>query len=216
MRDIIVGCGHMGASLAMNLQLRGHDVTIIDKDKEAFKKLPPDFSGVKVVGYGIDRKILEALRIDQVDALVACTNDDETNALLARIVKNQYRVPQVIALLYDPRKADIYQSFGIQTISPVSWGIQRVTELLSYNQLDTVWSPDNGQVEIIRVETPPLLIGHTVKELMSMGEIMIVTISRGNQSIIPVSGTILQAHDVLYIAVVMTAKNKLKTMLGLR
>lgn len=216
MRDIIVGCGHLGASLAMNLEMMGHDVTIIDNDEESFKKLPPAFTGIKVSGFGIDRKILNTVQLNQVDALVACTNDDETNALLARIAKNEYHVPRVIALIYDPRTADIYQSFGIQTISLVSWGIQRVTELLNYDQLDTVWTPANGQVEMIRVETPPLLVGHTIEELMILGEIRVVAISRGNQSFIPVSGTILQPHDIIYIAVINTAKNKLKTMLGLR
>jgi trk system potassium uptake protein TrkA len=150
------------------------------------------------------------------DAVITCTNDDETNALVARIAKNEYRVPRVIARIYNPRKATIYQSFGIQTISPIIWGIQRASELLSFNQLDSVWVPENGNVEMIRIETPALLIGRPVSELSSLGEINTVAITRENSAFIPVSGTILQAHDVLYIVAAVTAISKLKAMLGLR
>ncbi|MGJ7922146.1 potassium channel family protein [Neobacillus sp. LXY-4] len=215
MKAIIIGCSHMSAGLAINLQAKGHEVTIIDRQEDAFKKLPNVFHGQTIVGFGIDKKVLEAANIRMADAVITSTDNDETNALLARIAKNEYRVPRVIARIYDPRKADIYQSFGIQTISPIVWGIQRVTELLSYNQLDSVWVPENGNVEMIRIETPALLIGRPVSELRSVGEIKVVTISRGNKAFIPVSGTILEAHDVLYIVVVTSAISKLKAMLGL-
>ncbi|AGK53704.1 potassium channel family protein [Bacillus sp. 1NLA3E] len=215
MKDIIVGCSHMGSGLAMKLQEKGHEVTIIDRQEDSFKKVPSGFSGQTIVGFGIDKEVLEAANINRADAVVTCTDSDETNALLARIAKNEYGVPRVIARIYDPRKADIYQSFGIQTISPIMWGIQRVTELLSYNQLDNVWVPENGNVEMIRIETPPLLIGHAVRELGSVGEIKVVTIARENNAFIPVSGTILEAHDVLYIVVATSAISKLKAMLGL-
>jgi trk system potassium uptake protein TrkA len=216
MKDIIVGCSHMGAGLAMKLQDKGHDVTVIDKREEAFKKLPSAFCGQTIAGVGIDKEVLGKANINMADAVITCTNDDETNALVARIAKNEYRVPRVIARIYNPRKATIYQSFGIQTISPIIWGIQRASELLSFNQLDSVWVPENGNVEMIRIETPALLIGRPVSELSSLGEINTVAITRKNSAFIPVSGTILQAHDVLYIVAAVTAISKLKAMLGLR
>jgi trk system potassium uptake protein TrkA len=95
------------------------------------------------------------------------------------------------------------------------WGIQRVSELLSYNQLDSVWVPENGNVEMIRIETPTLLIGRPISLLRSVGEIKVVTIARNNKAFIPVSGTVLEAHDVLYIVVATTAIRKLKAMFGL-
>lgn len=214
MKSIIVGCSHMGAGLAMNLQTKGHEVTIIDRDKDAFKKLPQVFHGQTVVGFAIDKRILESVQIHLADAVITCTDNDETNALLARIAKNQYRVPRVIARIYDPRKAVIYQSFGIQTISPITWGIQRSTELLSYNQLDSIWTADNGHVEMIRVDAPTLLIGHPVRDISSLGEIKVVTITRQNKSFIPISGTLIETHDVLYLVVATSALHKLKAMLG--
>jgi trk system potassium uptake protein len=215
MRVIIVGCSHMGAGLAMNLQDKGHEVIIIDRQEDAFTKLPSVFHGQTIVGFGIDKDILEAANINWADAVITSTDNDETNALLARIAKNEYRVPRVIARIYNPRKADIYQSFGIQTISPITWGIQRVSELVSYNQLDSVWAPENGQIEMMRIETPELLIGRPIRELESIGEVKVVTISRGNKAFIPVSGTVVEAQDILYIVVATSAIGKLKAMVGL-
>lgn len=215
MKDIIVGCGHMGAGLAVKLASKGHEVTVIDMNNESFQNLPKDFKGKTIVGFGIDKDVLEAANIHMVDAVVACTDNDETNALLARIAKNEFRVPRAIARLYDPRKADIYQSFGIQTISPTTWGIQRATEMLSYNQLDSVWVPENGNVEMIRIEVPTLLVGRPVSDILESGQIKVITISRGNSAFIPASTTILEPHDVIYIAVVATAISKVKAMFGL-
>jgi trk system potassium uptake protein len=215
MKVVIVGCSHMGAGLAMNLQEKGHEVTVIDRQEAAFQKLPSGFQGQTIVGFGIDKKVLEAANINRADAVITSTDNDETNALLARIAKNEYRVPRVIARIYNPRKADIYQSFGIQTISPITWGIQRISELLSYNQLDCVWVPENGDVEMMRMETPALLIGRPIREIESVGEIKVVTIVRGNKSFIPVSGTFVESQDVLYIVVATTAIRKLKAMVGI-
>jgi trk system potassium uptake protein TrkA len=114
MKDIIVGCSHMGAGLAMNLQAKGHKVTIIDMQEDAFKKLPSAFHGQTIVGFGIDKEVLERANISMADAVVTCTESDETNALLARIAKNEYRVPRVIARIYNPRKAAIYHSLGFK------------------------------------------------------------------------------------------------------
>lgn len=215
MKVIIVGCGYLGAWLAIHLQTKGYEITLIDKKSEAFKKLPNAFHGATIVGHGIDKEVLESVNIHMVDAVITCTNSDETNALLARVAKNEYMVPRVIARIYDPRKADIYQSFGIQTISPIIWGVHKVSELLSYNQLDSVWSYENGDVEMIRIETPPLLIGHPLSELRRIGEVEIVTIVRDNQAFIPVTGTVLEGQDILYLIVARSSIDKIKIMLGL-
>lgn len=214
MKDIIVGCGHLGAGLAMHLQQKGHEVTIIDKKEEAFKKLPGHFNGTSIVGFGFDQEVLESANFHMVDAVIACTNDDETNALIARIAKNKYQVPAVIAHISDPRKGHIYQSFGIQTISPIMWGIEKVAELLSYDQLDRIWVTENGEVGMIRIETPPLLAGYQVNELRRVGEIEVMTIVRNNRAFIPVSGTILEPDDIIYVVVVTAALDHLKTMLS--
>lgn len=215
MKVIIVGLGRMGTGLSLNLLKKGHQVTVIDNDPEAFGALGKDFKGTTVIGYGFDRDVLSKAKVDKVDAVVACTESDEINAVVARIAKNVYRVPRVIARLYDPRKAEIYRRLGIQTISTTTWGIERATEILTYNQLDSVYEMGNGKVNLVRIEVPSLLVGHTVNEITVVGEIGVVTISRSNKAFIPTLGTILEAEDILYLTVNYTATDKLKSMLDL-
>jgi trk system potassium uptake protein TrkA len=215
MKVIIVGLGRMGKGLALNLVKKGHQVTAIDYKQETLDDLGPDFKGSKISGFGFDRDILSKAKINQVDAVVSCTQSDEVNAVVARIAKNIYRVPRVIARLYDSSKADIYRRLGIQTISTTTWGIERATEIITFNRLDSVFEMGNGNVNLVRIEVPALLVGHRVNEITSLGEIHVVSISRINKTFIPTSGTILEADDVLYISLISSAISKLKSMLDI-
>lgn len=215
MKVIIVGIGRMGTGLSLKLIKKGHQVTVIDSNPEVFEALGDDFKGEKVVGFGFDRDVLTQAEIDKADAVVSCTKSDEVNAVIARIAKNIYKVPRVIARLYDPGKAEIYRRLGIQTISTTTWGIDRASELLTYNQLDSVYEVGNGNVNLLLTEIPALLVGHTVNEITSIGEINIVAINRENKTLIPTLGTIFEDGDVMYISVINSATDKLKSMLGL-
>lgn len=215
MKIIIVGCGRMGTGLSLNLEKKGHQVTVVDSDPKAFDNLGENFHGKTVIGVGFDRDVLNKARIDQVDAIVACTSTDEVNAVIGRIAKNVYRVPKVVARLYDPRKADIYHRLGIQIISTTTWGIERASEILTYNQLDSVYEIGSGNVSLVRIEVPLLLIGHIVNEINVIGEIQVTAISRNNKTFIPTTGTILEADDILYISVINASADKLKSMLGI-
>ena len=215
MKTIIVGCGRMGSGLAKKLESQGVEVTIIDTSSDTFLQLGPDFKGKKIVGIGFDQDVLNQAKISMVDSVVACTNNDETNALVARIAQNIYRVPKVIARLYDAHKAEIYHSLGIQTISTTSWGIGRAVEILNYSELDSLLSLGDGQVSIIRYETPILLEGRTMNDVSMLGEVRIVAMKRGSETMIPSLSTQLKAGDVLYIAVLASAKNHLLSLLGL-
>lgn len=215
MKVIVVGLGRMGTGLALNLLKKGHQVTVLDSNPEAFNKLGEDFTGNKIVGFGFDKDVLSKAKIDKVDAVVSCTGSDEINAVIARIAKNVYRVPRVIARLYDSKKADIYHRLGIQTISTTTWGIERAIEVITYSHLDSVYEMGNGNVNLVRIEVPSLLVGRTVNEVTFIGEIHVVSISRLNKTFLPTAGTILEAEDVLYISVIASATDKLKKMFGL-
>jgi trk system potassium uptake protein TrkA len=197
MKTIIVGCGRMGSGLARKLESQGVDVTIIDTNPDAFEALGSDFKGKRIVGIGFDQDILTEAKIKMVDSVVACTNNDETNALIARIAQNIYRVPKVVARLYDAHKAEIYHSLGVQTISTTSWGIARAFEILNYCELDTLLLIGDGQVEIVRLEASSLLHGRTVNDVSILGEVRIVT------------------GDILYVSVLATSKNHLQSLFGL-
>ena len=215
MKVIIVGCGKLGSGLAQNLIKKGHTVTVIDSNPEAFELLGKDFKGEKIVGIGFDRGVLEKAQIHLADAIVACSKSDETNALIGRISRNIYKVPRVISRLYDPRKAEIYRSLGIQTLSTTTWGVERATEMLSYSQFDSVLSIGDNNIELVRIETPALLVGRTVNELTVIGEIQVVAIGRKNKTFMPTSGTTLERHDVIFISVLTTSINRLKSLLGI-
>ena len=215
MKVIIVGCGKFGSGLAKNLISRGHKVIVIDNNPEALDELGEFFLGEKILGIGFDRDILEKAQIKSSDAVVACSKSDEANALIGRISRNIYKVPHVISRLYDPRQAEIYRTLGIQTISTTTWGVMRATEMLSYNQLDSVLTLGDGNVEMVRIEAPELLIGKTVNELTVLGEIHVVAISRENKTFLPTLGTALQKDDVVYVSVLSTSAKRLKSMLDL-
>jgi len=214
MKAIIVGCGKLGSGLALSLIRKGHTVTVIDIDPAAFQLLGRNFSGKTILGIGFDREILEKAQIHIADAVIACSKSDDANALIGRIAKNIYKVPHVISRLYDPRRAEIYRTLGIQTISTTTWGVFRAIEMLSYSGLDSVLTIGDNNVEVIRIDVPPLLIGRTVNELTAVGEIQVVAVSRGNKSFLPTLGTVLQQNDVVYISVLASSAKRLQALLG--
>lgn len=215
MKAIIVGCGKLGSGLARNLVRKGHAVTIIDIDPDAFKLLGKDFTGETLAGIGFDRDLLEKAQIRLADAVIACSKSDDANALIGRMARNIYKVPHVISRLYDPRRAEIYRTLGIQTISTTTWGVLRAMEMLSYSHLDSVLTIGDSNVELVRIEVPALLIGRTVNELTVFGEIQVVAISRENKTFLPTLGTALQKQDVVYVSVISSSKNRLESLLGL-
>lgn len=215
MKVIIVGCGKMGSGLALNLTRKGHAVTIIDIDPAAFQLLGQGFEGETIVGVGFDRDILEKARIRVADAVIACSKNDDANALIGRIARNYYKVPHIISRLYDPRRAEIYRSLGIQTISTTTWGVARAIEMLSFGQLDSVLTIGDSDVEIIRVDTPALLVSRTVNELTVPGEIQVVAISRGNKTFLPTLGTVFKQNDIIYVSVFASSAKRLEALLGM-
>jgi trk system potassium uptake protein TrkA len=212
---IIVGCGRNGSGPAQTLSKMGHTVTVIDSDASAFRALGASFKGETIEGIGFDRDILLKAKIDRTDALAAFTTSDESNAVIARIAREIYHVPKVVARLYDREKAEIYRRLGVQTLSTTTWGIKRAVDLLCYSPLNTVFSVGNGDVDMVEIEAPPLMTGHKVSALTVPGEIHVVAIGRGNKTILPTMGTVLQKGDMLYIAAVIASSGHLKSLFGL-
>jgi trk system potassium uptake protein TrkA len=214
MRIIIIGCGRMGAGLAQSLSLRGHEVTVVDSDPSSFERLGPSFRGDTVSGGGFDRDTLLKAGIERADGLAAVTASDEVNAVAARLARQVFHVPKVVARIYDPRKAEIYQRLGLQNISPVTWGINRIIDLLCYSRMETVTSLGSGEVDIVEVEVPHLLVGRTVNELTVIGEIHVVAISRQGKTFLPTRGTEFHKGDLVHLALLAASADRLKALLG--
>lgn len=214
MKIIIIGCGRVGSGLARILSLRNHQVTVIDKDPSSFETLGVNFKGRAVTGIGFDKDVLKEAGIDKCDALAAVTSSDEANVVAARMAKIFYKVPRVAARLYDPRKAEIYRRFGLQTISSVSLGISRLAELLTFSQMNAVGTLGTGEVDVVEMEVNQMMVGRTVDQINVPGEFSIIAISRDGKTILPIPGTVLKSDDLINLAVMTNASERLKKMLG--
>jgi trk system potassium uptake protein TrkA len=212
MRVLILGCGRLGAGLAQRLSGSGHTVTIIDPSAAALARLPASMSCQRLVGAVLDRRTLAEAAIERQDGLAAVTPSDDTNIVAARLARLVFHVPRVIARIYHPEAAAIYQRLGIQTVCTVSWGISRIAELLSYSELEPVASLGSG-MDLLRVAVPPLLVGHPVSSLTRPGEIQVAAIERGGASFLPQPATRFEAGDLLYLIVLAAAADQLVTLL---
>jgi trk system potassium uptake protein TrkA len=213
MKVIILGCGRVGSGLAQVMGRRGHAVTVIDNDPATLERLGPAFKGRKMVGVGFDREVLVEAGIQRADALAAVTASDEANVVSARLARQVFRVPRVVARVYDPGKAEIYRRFGLQTISPVSLGIDRLAEMLSFTHMDTVISLGSSEVDIVDVEVPRLLVGRSVNEITVAGEIHVVAVTRAGKTFLPTLGTVFQEADLLHLAVLVASAERLRKLI---
>ncbi|HLF01935.1 MAG TPA: TrkA family potassium uptake protein [Anaerolineales bacterium] len=215
MRLIIMGCGRVGEQVSRLMADEGHDVTVIDQDEAALARLGPGFKGRKVKGIGFDRKVLLEAGIGQADAFAATSSSDNANIVAARIARNVFHVPKVVARLYDPRRTEIYRRLGLVTISSTTWGAERIREVLTHGQFDPVVTFGNGEVAVLTIEAPPLLAGRTVKDVTAPGEISVIAITREGRAFIPAFGTQIQADDSIHLTVLAGAMERLESWLGL-
>src|SRR3954470_4735779 len=126
MHVVIMGCGRVGSELTLQLGKAGHDVVIIDKNPRAFDRLPPGFDARTIVGLGFDRDVLEEAGIKEADAFVAVSNGDNSNIVSARVALEHYHVPNVIARIYDPQRAEMYQRLNTPTVATTTWGVKQI------------------------------------------------------------------------------------------
>ncbi|MBI2955310.1 MAG: TrkA family potassium uptake protein [Chloroflexi bacterium] len=214
MRVIIVGCGRVGSLLAMLLSTDGHEVSIIDRDATAFKRIGRGFTGNLIEGNAFDQDILKRAGIEMADAFASVTAGDNTNYVLAAMARNRFRVPRIVTRIYDPLRADIYRRLGIPTISSTVWGANKIRELLTYVGLTSVLTVANGEVEVVEAEISPLLDGSQVKDLTIPGEAQVIALIRGGTSFIPSPITTLARGDRVLVAVLATAMPRLESMLS--
>jgi len=215
MKIMIIGCGRMGAGLAMYLVMSNHNVTVIDNDPSAFERLEPSFKGRTFQGDALDREVLLSAGIERADCLAALTPNDSINLVVARLAKEVLKVPKVVARMHDPRKSEIYRRLGVQTVSTVSLGMQRFAELLTFSRLDIVHLLGSGGVGIVESEIPPALAGRMVNDLTVPGEIQVVAISRGGKTFVPTTGTVFLNGDMIHVAVSSASVDQLKALMGL-
>lgn len=213
MKAIIMGCGRVGSTLAQQLSLEQYDVSVIDRDPESRELLPASYPGGFQVGNGFHRHVLEACGIGTADAFIAVTSGDNTNIVGARIAKEHYRVPHVIARIYDPRRADIYRDLGITTVASVRWTADRIHQMLQHRHLSPDTSFGNGETLLVTEILPPWLGNRPIHELEVDGQLRVVAIIRGGRSFLPRADTKAEAGDQVSFAVASTALGRLRSFL---
>jgi trk system potassium uptake protein TrkA len=206
---IIMGCGRVGILLTQELARAGHDIAVIDKNPGAFDRLPPGFEARTIVGLGFDRDVLEEAGIKEADAFLAVSNGDNSNIVSARVARENYHVPQVIARIYDPMRADIYERLNIPTVSTTRWGVKQIVLMLSHPREEIKETLAAGDLFRMRVQVPPHLVGKPVSSLEISGRILVAGVDRGGTGFIPVASSTFQDGDY---AAVIVQKDALETL----
>ena len=215
MKAIIMGCGRVGEQLARLMVDEGHQVAVIDSAQASLDRLGPDFKGEKIIGIGFDRNVLLRAGIEHADAFAATSSSDNANIISARIARNIFRVPRVIARLYDPRRAEIYRRLGLLTISSTTWGAERIRELLTVAELDPLMNFGSGEVAVVSIETPPHLVGRMVRDLTVPMEVLVAAITRDGRAFIPTMGTEFRSDDQIHLVILASAMERVKSLLGI-
>ena len=198
---VVVGCGRVGSSLALNLTQAGHTVAVIDRNPEAFRRLGADFSGTTVAGIGFDQDRLLAAGIEQAEALAAVTSGDNSNIVIARVARETYGIDRVVARIYDPRRAAVYQRLGIATVATVAWTTERVLRKILPDEPAVEWVDPAANVVIVERSVPTGWAGHKLAELEIDGVARLVALSRLGASQLPKPEHVAQEGDTVYIAV---------------
>lgn len=213
MHVVVVGCGRVGSSLALQLVEGGHTVAVIDRKPEAFERLGSDFPGQTVQGIGFDRDRLVTAGIERAEALAAVTNGDNSNILIARVARETYGIERVVARIYDPKRAAIYQRLGIATVATVAWATERVHRRLVTDVAAVEWVDPSAQVSLIEREVDRRFAGRRLLDVeQSPLGVRVVAVSRLGVSQLPTPQTVAQEGDVLYLAVTSEALAHLDTI----
>ena len=196
---VIMGCGRVGSALALSLERRGHSVAVVDQNPEAFRRLPPDFEGNKVTGLGFDRDTLVSAGIDDAYGFAAVADGDNSNILAARVVRETFGVDNVVARIYDPHRAEVYQRLGIPTVATVRWTTdQAMRRLLPMGATDE-FHDASGQIALAQVDVNPAWVGLPIRHLEDASGARVAYITRYGDGVLPTASTVLQENDVVHV-----------------
>ncbi len=214
MYTIIVGCGRVGSELAKLLSSEGHDVVVIDKSPFSFERLGDTFNGLTLAGNGFDLSLLKQAGIEKSDAFCAVTNGDNTNLISAQVAKKIFKVPKVIARVYDPQRAHIYAALGLDIISGTILFASMLREKIIESRFSS-YLIETKDLGVIEIEVKKDLIGKAIQDINIPGEFLVVALKRLEGVSIPQPSTVLKEKDTLMAAMRVASLKKIKEKFGI-
>ncbi len=196
---VIMGCGRVGATLAQNLEENGHSVSVIDQNPESFRRLDAGFEGNKVTGLGFDRDTLKQAGIEEAFAFAAVSDGDNSNILAARVVRETFGIENVVARIYDPHRAEIYQRLGIPTVATVRWtAFQVLRRLLPMGATDE-YRDYSGKIQLSQIDIHPGWVGKPLRTLEEASGARVAYVTRYGEGTLPTAATVLQENDTVHV-----------------
>ncbi|HWG93160.1 MAG TPA: TrkA family potassium uptake protein [Mycobacteriales bacterium] len=198
MHVVIMGCGRVGSALARSLERRDHSVAVIDRDAGAFRRLSADFSGRTVTGVGFDREVLVEAGIERAHAFAAVSSGDNSNIIAARVARETFGVDNVVARIYDARRAAVYQKLGIPTVATVRWTSDQVLRRLLPQGVETEWRDPSGAVALAEIAVAPAWVGQRVTTLERQAGCRVALLTRLGEGLVPGPDTVVQEGDLVH------------------
>jgi trk system potassium uptake protein TrkA len=197
---VIMGCGRVGSTLARSLEDRNHTVSVIDADPDAFRRLGPGFNGDKVTGQGFDQEVLEKAGVRRADAFAAVSSGDNSNIIAARVARETFGIQQVVARIYDPGRAEVYQRLGITTVATVKWTADQILRRLLPAGAEPDFRDPSGTIRVDHLPAPDAWIGQRTVVFQQESGCRIAWIDRLGEGVLPTRESVIQEGDILHIA----------------
>ncbi len=194
-----MGCGRVGSTLARSLEDRNHTVSVIDSNPDAFRRLGPSFNGIKVTGYGFDQAVLTQAGISRADAFAAVSSGDNSNIIAARVARESFGIQQVVARIYDPGRAEVYQRLGITTVATVKWTADQVLRRILPAGAEPDFRDPSGTIRVDQVPVPDSWVGQRSVRFQEESRSRIAWIDRLGEGTLPTRETVLQEGDMLHL-----------------
>lgn len=194
-----MGCGRVGSTLARGLEDRNHTVSVIDQNPEAFRRLGPGFNGDKVAGMGFDREVLLKAGIKRAESFAAVSSGDNSNIIAARVAREEFGIQQVVARIYDPGRAEVYQRLGISTVATVKWTADQVLRRLLPAGAEPDFRDMSGNIRIDQILMPEAWVGQRTIKFQRQSGSRIAWIDRLGEGVLPVRESVIQEGDVLHV-----------------
>lgn len=194
-----MGCGRVGSTLARDLEDRNHTVAVIDSNPDAFRRLGPEFNGDKVTGVGFDQEMLAKAGIQRADAFAAVSSGDNSNIIAARVARESFGIDQVVARIYDPGRAEVYQRLGITTVATVKWTADQILRRLLPAGAEPDFRDPSGTVRVDQIPAPKVWVGHRAIDLEEQSRSRIAWVDRLGEGTLPTRDSVIQEGDLLHL-----------------